>query len=76
MCGRVGVSAGNSLNAHDVSESLNVSVEREKTVEDIPAPDKRSIFVVRIGFADTRSLRRTRCHPSTTPIRSSIFYRL
>jgi len=35
---------------------LNVSVEREETVEDIAAPDKRSIFVVRIGFADTRKL--------------------
>jgi hypothetical protein len=32
-------------------------VERETTVEDIAAPDKRSIFVVRIGFADTRKLR-------------------
>jgi hypothetical protein len=32
-------------------------VERETTVEDIAAPDKRSIFVVRIGFADTRELR-------------------
>jgi hypothetical protein len=28
----------------------------EKTVEDIAAPDKRSIFVVHIGFADTRML--------------------
>ena len=41
LCGRVRVSAGNSVNAHDASESLNVSVEREKTVEDIAAADKR-----------------------------------
>jgi hypothetical protein len=47
--------AGSSLNAHDASESLNVSMERERTVVDIAASDKRSIFVVRIGFADTRA---------------------
>jgi hypothetical protein len=41
VCGRVKVLAGDSVNAHDASESLNVLVEREKTVEDIAAPDKR-----------------------------------
>jgi hypothetical protein len=30
-------------------------MERERTVVDIAASDKRSIFVVRIGFADTRA---------------------
>ena len=59
-CGRVRVLAGNSVPAHDASESFNASVEREKTVEDIAAPDKRLIFAVRIGFADTRMLRAVR----------------
>jgi hypothetical protein len=54
------VLAGNSVPAHDASESFNASVEREKTVEDIAAPDKRLIFAVRIGFADTRMLRAVR----------------
>jgi len=76
LCGRVRVLAGNSVNAHDASESLNASVEREKTVEDITAPDKRLIFVVRIGSADTRRLRRTQCDASTRPISSATFYRL
>jgi hypothetical protein len=49
------------VNAHDASESLNVSVEREKTVEDIAASDKRLIFVMRIGFADTRTLGADAC---------------
>jgi hypothetical protein len=70
------VLAGNLVNAHDASESLNLSVEGEKTVEDITAPDKRSIFVVCIGFADIRKLHKRACDPSTTPIRSSTFYRL
>jgi hypothetical protein len=76
LCGRDRVLAGNLVNAHDASESLNLSVERAKTVEDITAPDKRSIFVVCIGFADIRKLRKRECDPSTTPIRSSTFYRL
>jgi hypothetical protein len=54
LCGRARVLIGNSVSAHDASESLNVSVEREETLEDIAAPDKRSIFVVSIGYADTK----------------------
>jgi hypothetical protein len=70
------VLAGNAVNAHAASESRNVSVEREKTVEDLAVPDKRLIFVVRIGFADTRSWARAHFDPSTTPITSSKFCRL
>jgi hypothetical protein len=51
-------------------------VEREKTVEDIAAPDKRSIFVMRIGFADTRKPGAGHSDPSTTPITKSTFCRL
>jgi hypothetical protein len=48
----------------------------KETVEDIVAPDKRSIFVIRIGFADARTDARLRFDPSTLPIRNFIFYRL
>jgi hypothetical protein len=54
--GRVSGLAGNSVNTHDASESHDVSVEREENVEDIAVADKRLIFVVHIGFADTRKL--------------------